>query len=136
PHECGWSLSSASAEMVSGARARTARVTASETASLTAGRTRGPMPDPTAPGPGSLPEPFPLRFEQVVLGQPPGEAQEPGVGNHPVRWPHAAAAHGPPALEQLERLQHSEAAELAEAVEEPLHLADVRAVGEHDPTRP
>src|SRR5258706_103407 len=47
----------------------------------------------------------------------------------------APPAHGPAALEDLERLQQAEPAHLAEAVEEALHLADVGAVGEDDAAR-
>ena len=57
------------------------------------------------------------------------------MGDHPVRRPHAPAAHGPSPLQDLEGLEHPEAAQLAQAVEEPLHLADVGAVGENDPAR-
>jgi len=58
------------------------------------------------------------------------------VGDHPVGRSQAAAANRPAALQDLEHLEHPEAAKLAQAVEEPLHLADVRAVGEDDAARP
>src|SRR5438309_11918769 len=83
----------------------------------------------------SLPEAFPLRFEKVVLGQAPGEAEEAGVGDHPVRRPHAPSAHRPAPPQELERLQHPEAAKLPQAVEKALDLADVRAVGKEDASR-
>src|SRR5712691_10158109 len=119
-----------------GARAKIATVTTAETHSAATLRTRGPMPvQTTAPG-GWLPEPFPLRFEQHVAGEAPGKAQKAGVGHHPVRGPHAPASHRPAALQELEGLQHAEPLQLAQAVEEALDLAHVRAVGEDDPTRP
>src|SRR6266581_3035037 len=119
-----------------GARAKIATVTTAETHSTATLMTRGPMPaQTTAPG-GSLPEPFPLRFEQLVACQTAGEAQKAGVGDHPVRRPHAPASHSPAALQELEGLQHPEPPQLAQAVEETLDLAHVRAVGEDDPTRP
>src|SRR5579872_6530723 len=80
-----------------------------------------------------LPEALALRFEHVVLGEATGEAQKARVRDHPVRRPHAPAAHSPAALQQLERLHQAKPAYLAQAVEEPLDLADVGAVREDDP---
>src|SRR5690242_12190756 len=85
---------------------------------------------------GSLPEALAFRLEQLVVGEPPGEAQEARVRDHPVGRAHAPAPHRPAALQQLERLEHAEPADLAQAIEEALHLAHVRAVGEDDPAGP
>src|SRR5439155_4209582 len=87
------------------------------------------------PGMTALPEPLAFRFEQLLVGDAPSEAQEPGVGDHPVRRAQAAAPHRPTSLEQLEHLEHPEAPCLTQGVEEALHLAHVRTVGEHDPSR-
>ena len=57
------------------------------------------------------------------------------MGDHPVRRPHAPSAHRPAPLQELERLQHPEAAKLPQAVEKALDLADVRAVGKEDASR-
>src|SRR5258708_21374577 len=83
-----------------------------------------------------LPETFPFRLEQVVPGQAAREAQEARVGGHPMRRTQASAAPRPASLQQLVYLQHPEAADLAQAVEKPLHLAHVRAEGEDDAARP
>src|SRR5438876_12266773 len=61
-------------------------------------------------------ESFPFGFEQLVFGQAPREAQKPGVGDHPVRRPHAPSPDRPAALEQLEGFEHPEPAHLAEPV--------------------
>src|SRR5947209_19769569 len=115
-----------------GALATIATATIAATKAMTNGGTKRPMPGETGSRPGWLPEALALRLEQLVLGEPPREAQEAGVRHHPVRRPHAPAAHGPAALQDLDRLEHAESTQLAQTVEEPLHLADVRAVGEHD----
>src|SRR5438270_6508666 len=115
-----------------GALATIATATIAAMKARTYAGTKRPMPGETDARPGWLPEALALRLEQLVLGEPPREAQEAGVRHHPVRRPHAPAAHGPAALQDLDCLEHAESAELAQTIEEPLHLADVRAVGEHD----
>src|SRR6184192_1886289 len=89
----------------------------------------------TSPGLDWLPEAFSFGLEELVLGQAPREAQEAGVGHHPVRRPHAPSTDRPASLQQLVGLEHAEPPDLTETVEEALDLADVRAVGEHDPAR-
>src|SRR6202165_1172218 len=83
-----------------------------------------------------LAEALALGFEQIVFGQAARETEEPGVRHHSVRRAHAPAAHGPAALQHLKRLEHPESPHLAEALEESLHLAHVRAVGADDSSRP
>src|SRR5437762_1424845 len=90
------------------------------------------MPVPTtAPG-DWLPEAFAFGLEELVLRQAAGEAEEARVRDHPVGRAHAAPSDCPTPLQQLERLEHAEAPELAETIEEPLDLADVGAVREND----
>src|SRR5689334_18263604 len=113
-----------------GAQAKIATVRVPEASSKTTLATQRPMPGQTARSVGWLPEALALRLEELVAREAPGEAQKPGVGDHPVRRPHAPAPHRPAALQELEGLQHPEPRELAQAVEESLDLAHVRAVGE------
>src|SRR5713101_64511 len=119
-----------------GAQAKIATVTVPEATSKTTLATQRPMPGQTARSDGWLPEPLALGLEELVACQAPGKAQKTGVGDHPVRRPHAPASHRPAALQQLEGFQHPEPPQLAQTVEEALDLAHVRAVGEDDPTRP
>src|SRR5665213_249344 len=80
-----------------------------------------------------LPEALALWFEQLLFRDPPGEAEESRVGDHPVRRAQASTAHCPASLQQLVHLEHPEAPRLPKSVEKALHLAHVRAVREHDP---
>src|SRR5947209_11204954 len=115
-----------------GALATIATATIAATEARTNGGTKRPMPGETDARAGWLPEALALRLEQLVLGEPPREAQEAGVRHHTVRRPHAPAAHGPAALQDLDRLEHAETTQLAQTVEGALHRADGRAVGEND----
>src|ERR1700757_2733739 len=89
-----------------GARAKIATVTADRTTSKAILRMRGPMRLKTATGRGWLPETLALRLEHHLAGETPGEAEEAGVGDHPVGRPHAPSPHRPASLEELVRLQH------------------------------
>src|SRR5579864_2221357 len=95
-----------------------------------------PTRQKTDPRPGSLPEAFALRLEHHVISEAASEAEKAGMGDHPVGRPHAPSPHGPAALEELVGLEHPEALQLTQAVEEALHLAHVRAVREHDAAWP
>src|ERR1700681_4966927 len=91
---------------------------------------------PKRPSAAPLAEAFALWFEQLVFRQAASEAQETAVGHHAVGRTEASPAHSPTSLKQLVDLEHPEAANFAQAVEEPLDLAHVRAEGEKNAAGP